>query len=97
MDIPREAIELSYEREGYETVQAKRELGNGRAGQALKKNLVLFSEADNYDEAKLEWLATGNVWWKPHYENSSDAPDWVLNLVSRIRQVSLWTPCQVSL
>jgi len=79
MDIPREAIELSYEREGYETVQAKRELGNGRWDRALKKNLVLFSEADNYDDAKLEWLATGNVWWKPFYEESSDAPDWVLN------------------
>ena len=52
----------------------------------MKKNLVLFSEADNYDEAKLEWLATGNVWWKPHYENSSDAPDWVF--LTRIKDTA---------
>ena len=62
MDIPREAIELTYEREGYQTIQAKRELGNGRWDKALKRNLTMLSEADNYDDAKLEWVATGNVW-----------------------------------
>jgi len=79
MDIPREAIELSYEREGYQTIQAKRELGNGRWDKALKRNLTMLSEADNYDDAKLEWLATGNVWWKPYDGSIQDAPDWVLN------------------
>ena len=79
MDIPREAIELTYEREGYQTIQAKRELGNGRWDKALKRNLTMLSEADNYDDAKLEWLATGNVWWKPYNGSVEDAPDWVLN------------------
>jgi len=77
MEIPREAIELTYEREGYTTIQAKRELGNGRWDKALKRHLTLLSEADNYDEAKMEWLATGNVWWKPYNESVPSAPDWV--------------------
>ena len=54
MDIPREAIELSYEREGFETVQAKRELGNGRWDKILMRRMVELSIADNYNEAKEE-------------------------------------------
>ena len=51
----------------------KRELGNGRWDRVLKQRMVALSEADNYDDAKLEWEATGNVWW-----GNSNPPDWVV-------------------
>tara|TARA_R110002020_G_scaffold270055_1_gene485366 strand:+ start:308 stop:1468 length:1161 start_codon:yes stop_codon:yes gene_type:complete len=77
MDIPREAIELSYERE---LVQPKRRLGNGRWDMALKEALTRLSNADNYEDAKLEWLATGNVWWSQYGgDRAEDAPLWVMN------------------
>ena len=40
-----------------------RELGNGRWDRVLKARMVELSESDNYDDAKEEWEATGNVWW----------------------------------
>ena len=45
-------------------VKYKRELGNGRWDRKLKENMVALSKADNYDEAKHEWIATGEVWWR---------------------------------
>jgi hypothetical protein len=51
----------------------KRELGNGRWDRILKKRLIERSIADNYDDAKEEWIATGDVWWSGSY----DIPDWV--------------------
>jgi hypothetical protein len=56
-----------------ESIIAKRELGNGRWDRALKRNLVELSVADNYDDAKEEWIATGEVWW----EGNENIPDWV--------------------
>jgi hypothetical protein len=45
-------------------VKYKRELGNGRWDRKLKENMVALSKADNYDDAKREWIATGEVWWR---------------------------------
>ena len=52
-----------------------RELGNGHWDKALMRNMVHLSTADNYEEAKDEWLATGNVWWV----GNGEIPDWVAN------------------
>ena len=61
-------------RNGYEIeIEARRELGTGHWDRKLMKNLVELSIADNYNEAKDEWIATGNVWW----EGMSDTPDWM--------------------
>ena len=58
-----------------ESIVAKRELGNGRWDKALKRNMVALSVADNYDDAKEEWIATGEVWWA----GNEDIPEWVAN------------------
>lgn len=42
----------------------KRELGNGRWDKLLKRNMTELSLSDNYDDAKHEWRATGEVWWQ---------------------------------
>jgi len=44
-------------------ITMSRELGNGRWDRVLKARMVELSESDNYDDAKEEWEATGNVWW----------------------------------
>ena len=41
----------------------KRRLGNGRWDRVLMANMVELSVADNYDEAREEWIATGKCWW----------------------------------
>jgi flagellar biosynthesis GTPase FlhF len=56
-----------------ESIIAKRELGNGRWDKALKRNMVALSVADNYNDAKEEWIATGEVWWA----GNEEIPDWV--------------------
>ena len=53
----------------------RRELGNGRWDKILMKRMVELSVADNYDDAKEEWIATGDVWWSGSY----DIPEWVSN------------------
>jgi len=53
----------------------RRELGEGRWDKVLMRRMVNLSVADNYDEAKEEWLATGNVWWR----GNGEIPDWVSN------------------
>ena len=58
-----------------EAIVAKRELGNGRWDKALKRKMVELSVADNYEEAKEEWIATGEVWWA----GNEEVPDWVAN------------------
>jgi hypothetical protein len=50
----------------------KRALTNGRWDKKLKENMVALSVADNYNEAKHEWIATGQVWW----ELLGDIPNW---------------------
>tara|TARA_R100000734_G_scaffold17903_1_gene14396 strand:- start:587 stop:1714 length:1128 start_codon:yes stop_codon:yes gene_type:complete len=57
-------------------VRAKRELGNGRWDRKLRENMVTLSVADNYDDAKHEWIATGEVWWNGL---GTPRPDWALN------------------
>jgi len=53
----------------------RRELGNGRWDKILIRKMTELSVADNYEEAKEEWIATGDVWWA----GSADMPDWVSN------------------
>jgi len=69
--IPREAIELTMERQEW---SPKRELGKGHWDRKLMKRIVELSVADNYDEAKLEWRATGDVYWG----DGSSAPKFAL-------------------
>lgn len=45
-----------------DNVTAKRVLGNGRWDRKLKEGMTGFSEADNYDDTKHEWRATGRCW-----------------------------------
>ena len=58
-----------------ETIVAKRNLGNGKWDKVLKRRMVELSVADNYDEAKEEWIATGEVWWG----QNDEIPEWVRN------------------
>ena len=60
-----------------ETIVAKRSLGNGRWDRKLMERMVELSNADNYEEAKEEWIATGRVWWGNYTTNTP--PDWVAN------------------
>ena len=53
----------------------RRELGEGRWDKVLMRRMVALSVADNYDEAKEEWLATGSVWWR----GNGEIPEWVSN------------------
>ena len=55
---------------------AKRALGNGRWDRVLKERITELSEADTYNEAKLEWRVTGRCWWG-YGNQSAHAPDWV--------------------
>ena len=68
-------INIEMVNEMAETFVAKRNLGNGRWDKVLKRRLTELSVADNYEEAKDEWIATGQVWWG----NADAAPDWVTN------------------
>ena len=52
-----------------ERVEAKRKLGQGRWDKVLKQRMVTLSEADNYEDAKFEWVATGEVW-------ADESPSW---------------------
>jgi hypothetical protein len=58
-----------------ESIVAKRELGEGKWDKVLKRKMVELSVADNYDDAKEEWIATGEVWWG----QNDNVPDWVEN------------------
>ena len=51
----------------------RRQLGEGRWDKILIRKMTELSVADNYEEAKEEWIATGDVWWA----GSADMPDWV--------------------
>lgn len=55
----------------------KRELGGGRWDRVLIKRMVELSTVDNYEEAKDEWEATGNVWWGGINRDSNSHPSWV--------------------
>ena len=53
-------------------IRAKRALGQGRWDKKLRQGMVALSKADNYDEAKHEWIATGEVWW----DGVGARPEW---------------------
>lgn len=53
----------------------RRKLGEGRWDKILIRRMTELSVANNYEEAKDEWIATGDVWWA----GSADMPDWVSN------------------
>tara|TARA_R110001592_G_scaffold224032_2_gene479570 strand:- start:17615 stop:18784 length:1170 start_codon:yes stop_codon:yes gene_type:complete len=55
-----------YDIEDYIT---KRKLGEGRWDKILKRELVARSVGDTYEEAKYEWIVTGNVWYIPTNHN----------------------------
>ena len=57
-----------------EIIRAKRSLGDGHWDRKLMANMVALSNADNYEDAKHEWIATGDVWWSG---NSNERPSWV--------------------
>tara|TARA_B100001939_G_C16934005_1_gene615150 strand:+ start:1027 stop:2202 length:1176 start_codon:yes stop_codon:yes gene_type:complete len=64
---------------GYEMTEEftfTRSLGNGRWDRKLKERMTELSVADNYDDAKHEWIATGNVWWE---QVGDRRPDWAKN------------------
>lgn len=54
-------------------LRAKRELGEGRWDKILKRKMTELSVADNYNDAKHEWIATGEVWWS----GNEEVPDWI--------------------
>lgn len=54
-------------------MMVRRELGTGRWDKILMRKMTEISVADNYDEAKEEWLATGRVWWA----GNGEIPEWV--------------------
>ena len=56
-------------------ISPRRKLGTGRYDKKLIERMVELSVADNYDEAKHEWIATGEVWWS----GNEEMPDWVRN------------------
>ena len=53
----------------------RRVLGEGRWDKILKRRMTELSVADNYNDAKEEWLATGQVWWA----GNGEMPNWVAN------------------
>ena len=55
----------------YEELLPRRALGEGRWDRILKEKMVELSIADNYDDAKLEWIVTENVWYIPFGEEAS--------------------------
>jgi hypothetical protein len=54
-------------------LRAKRELGEGRWDKILKRKMTELSVSNNYNDAKHEWIATGEVWWS----GNDEIPDWV--------------------
>ena len=59
------------------TIKFKRSLGDGHWDRKLMANMVELSNADNYEEAKEEWIATGEVWYRRHDTLDEEIPSWV--------------------
>jgi len=49
----------------FEEMMPRRALGEGHWDKRLKRRMVELSVADNYDEAKHEWIVTGETWYIP--------------------------------
>jgi hypothetical protein len=62
-----------------ELVLPKRALGNGKWDRMLKKRMVELSVADNYEEAKHEWVATGRIWYIPFLGDYAERDNNYLN------------------
>ena len=60
-----------------EIIRAKRGLGDGHWDRKLMANMVELSNADNYEEAKEEWIATGEVWHRRPDTLNEEVPSWV--------------------
>lgn len=54
-----------------ELIMPKKRLGDGHYDQKLIAKMVELSEADDYEEACKEWIATGEVYW-----GKDDIPNW---------------------
>lgn len=57
-----------------EMTMAKRRLGTSHWDRKLVANMVALSVSDNYEDAHLEWIATGDVWWRGRGGN---IPSWI--------------------
>jgi len=66
-------------RNNLEISSVKRALGEGKWDKVLKERMVELSEADNYTEAKHEWIATGEVFWSDYYVPQERMPEWITN------------------
>ena len=54
----------------FEEVIPRRSLGSGHWDKRLKERMVELSNADNYDDCKMEWIVTDNVWYIPFGEDA---------------------------
>jgi hypothetical protein len=68
-------MRMNWEDNASRHVAAKRQLGEGRWDKILKRKLTEISDADDYEDAKLEWRVTGRCWWARGL--SREAPHWV--------------------
>ena len=66
-------------RNNLEISSVKRALGEGKWDKVLKERMVELSVADNYTEAKHEWIATGEVFWSDYYVPQERMPEWITN------------------
>ena len=51
----------------------KRRMGTSHWDKKLVANMLALSNADNYEDAHKEWIATGDVWWR----GNGDVPPWI--------------------
>jgi hypothetical protein len=66
-------------RNNLEINSVKRHLGEGKWDKILKERMVELSVADDYEEAKHEWIATGEVFWSDYYVPQERMPEWITN------------------
>ena len=55
----------------FEEIIPRRSLGSGHWDKRLKRRMVELSVADNYDDAKHEWIVTGETWYIPFGEDAN--------------------------
>jgi len=57
----------------------RRNFGTGHWDKKLVQRMTELSVADNYEEAKHEWIATGEVFWSDFYVPQERMPEWITN------------------
>jgi len=67
------------QRNNLDITSVKRQLGEGKWDRILKERMVELSVADDYEEAKHEWIATGEVFWSDYYVPQERMPEWISN------------------